>query len=220
MSGVVIVGAGPLIGTSVARRFVKEGATTSLIARTPSTVEAAVSSVRAGSADASVRGFVADVTDEAALRAVLDQVLESQGVPDVVLYNAAWIRGDHLGDLSSEEWLDTLAVNVVGGISTGSYLAPRMVEAGGGSLFFTGGMPTAKKGAASLSVGKAGLRTVADLFRAEYAGENLHVATVTVCDVVRPGTAYDPDLIAEVFHELHHEERADWRTDVIFQREA
>jgi hypothetical protein len=79
-------------------------------------------------------------------------------------------------------------------------------------------MPTVKADYASLSLGKSALRTVADLFRAEYGDRGLHVATVTVYDAVAPGTPYDPDLIAEEFAALHHEPADRWRHEVIFER--
>jgi NAD(P)-dependent dehydrogenase (short-subunit alcohol dehydrogenase family) len=216
MAGLVVVGGGPLIGTSVVKRFVRDGHTATVVARSSSTLQAMIASVRSDHPDADVHGIVADATDEHDLRRALDQALVAHGAPEIVLYNAALIRADRIGDLSAEELVGTLAVNVVGAVTTGAHLLPHMISAGGGSLFFTGGMPSVKRDYASLSLGKASLRTVADLFRAEAAGEPIHVATVTVRDAVRPGTDYDPRFIADVFAELHAEEPNDWRAEVRF----
>ncbi|MER7003788.1 SDR family NAD(P)-dependent oxidoreductase [Dactylosporangium sp. NPDC000555] len=217
MAGLIVVGAGPLIGTSTARRFAADGLPVALVARSEPTVRAAVEAVR-GAASVAVHGFVADVTDEPAIRAALDEAVAAIGVPEVVLYNAAHVRYDALGELSAAQLLDTLAVNVVGGVTVAGHLAPAMVASGGGSLLFTGGMPEAKPGAASLSLGKAGLRTVAELLHEQYGPQGLHVATVTVSDVVAPGTAYDPDIIAEEFAALHREPRDSWRREILFRR--
>jgi NAD(P)-dependent dehydrogenase (short-subunit alcohol dehydrogenase family) len=214
MPGLIVVGAGPLIGTSTARRFAADGLPVALVARSRPTVDAAV----LATGPAAAHGFVGDVTDEASIRAALDAAVDAIGVPEVVLYNAALVRYDAPGELTSEQLLATLAVNVVGGVTVAAHLAPAMAAAGGGSLLFTGGMPQAKAAATSLSLGKAGLRSVADLFRDQYGPQGLHVATVTVCDVVVPGTAYDPDLIAEEFAALHREPRDAWRHEVVFQR--
>lgn len=213
MAGAVVVGAGPLIGTSVARRFAKEGMPVTVIARTARTVQAVVDAVAAD-----VLGLTADVTDEDAIGSALDRAVTTNGVPDVVVYNAAIIRADRVGELSAAELADTLAVNALGGVTVGARVAPAMLDAGGGSLLFTGGMPTVKADYASLSLGKAALRTVADLFQATYGSRGLHVATVTVHDAVVPGTAYDPDLIAEEFAALHHEPVDRWRHEVTFRR--
>jgi NAD(P)-dependent dehydrogenase (short-subunit alcohol dehydrogenase family) len=214
MAGAVIVGAGPLIGTALARRFAKDGMPVTVIARGPRTVEAVVRAVGGTAAF----GVTADVTDEDAIRSALDRAVTANGVPEVVVYNAAIICADRLGELSTAELADTLAVNVLGGVTVGAHVAPSMVAGGGGSLLFTGGMPAVKPDYASLSLGKSALRTVADLFRAEYEGRGLHVATVTVYDAVAPGTPYDPDLIAEEFAALHREPADRWRHEVIFER--
>lgn len=219
MAGLIVVGGGPLIGTSVVKRFARDGLPATVLARSSSSLQAMVAAVRSDNPDADVRGLVADATDEGDLRGALDRALAAQGVPEVVLYNAAHIRADRVGDLTAEELMGTLAVNVVGAVTTGAHLLPGMVAAGGGSLFFTGGMPSVRLDYASLSLGKAGLRTVADIFRAEAAGRPIHVATVTVCDAVRPGTAYDPRFIADTFAELHAEAPTDWRADVLFRGE-
>lgn len=214
MPGAVVVGAGPLMGTSLARRFAKEGMPVSVIARGAGTVRAVVDAVAADD----VLGLTADVTEEDAVRSALDRAVATHGVPAVVVYNAAIIRADRIGELSAAELADTLAVNALGGMTVGAQLAPAMVDAGGGSLLFTGGMPTVKAEYASLSLGKAALRTVADLFLATYGNRGLHVATVTVHDAVVPGTAYDPDLIAEEFVALHREPAGRWRHEVAFRR--
>ena len=48
MAGAVIIGAGPGIGTSVARRFAAAGMPVGLISRTAATVDAARAAVAAG----------------------------------------------------------------------------------------------------------------------------------------------------------------------------
>lgn len=216
MAGAVIVGAGPLIGTSVARRLAREGMPVVVIARSPDSLRDALAPASADSGE--ISGLLADVTDDEAIRSALDDAARRNGVPEVALYNAAMIRADRLGELSATELLDTLAVNAVGAMVVGAHLAESMVDAGGGTLLFTGGMPHVKPGVASLSLGKAALRTVADLFQAEYGSRGLHVATVTVHDVVAPGTPYDPDLIADAFVALHREQPDAWTHETQFQR--
>ncbi len=214
MTGLIVVGGGPLIGTALVRRFARDGMPATILARGASTLHDLAEEVRRQQPDARVHGVVADATDEEGLRRGLDEAIATHGVPDVVIYNAARIRADRPGELSARELLDTLAVNVAGAITTGSHVLPRLRETGG-SLLFTGGMPQVDPAYASLSLGKAGLRTVADLFRAEVAGDQVHVATVTVGGEVVRGTPYDPDLVAEVFAELHAEARGRWRSEVL-----
>src|SRR5688572_26287512 len=98
MSGVIVVGAGPGIGRSVAVRFAREGLPVAVIARSDRSVGEVAAAVRAVGVPAV--SLSADSTDENALRSALDTARQQHGDPDVVVYNAALIRPDSLGDLS------------------------------------------------------------------------------------------------------------------------
>ncbi|GAA4182147.1 SDR family NAD(P)-dependent oxidoreductase [Streptosporangium oxazolinicum] len=214
MPGAVVIGAGPGIGLSVARRFARTGMPVVAIARTKDTVDATVSALTGDGAKA-VEGFVADSTDEAGIRVALDTAVDRHGVPDVLVYNAAHIRWDAPGELSAAELLATLAVNVVGAVTAAAHLGPRMSAAGHGTIILTGGMPDPEPKVTSLSLGKAGIRTLATLLAGEYGPSGVHVATVTVAGAVAPGTAFDPDDIAEIYWRLHTQAPGTWDHEVL-----
>ncbi len=210
MPGAIVIGAGPGIGVSVARRLAREGLPVGVIARSRATVDAALAAVPGAA------GATADVTDEVALRAALDAIVERHGVPEVLVYNAALIQGDAIGDLTAAQHLEAWAVNVVGAITAVAHLGPRMADAGRGTIVFTGGMPEPVPDVASLSLGKAGLRALTQLLATQYAPAGIHVATVTVGGVVAPGTAYDPDEIADQYWRLHEQAAGTWEREVAF----
>ncbi|MGW5191551.1 SDR family NAD(P)-dependent oxidoreductase [Kribbella sp. NPDC004138] len=211
MSGVVVVGVGPGIGLAVARRFVREGMSAGLIARSDATVKSAAEEF--GSAD--VLPVTADVTDERVLRAALDRIVDAYGVPDVVVYNAAMIRSDRIGDLTAQQHLDAFAVNVVGAITTAAHLAPAMAERGSGSFLITGGMPVPKRDYASLSLGKAGVRAVVTLLHLQYGAAGVHAASVTISGGVSPGSLWNPDDIANHYWRLHQQAPAEWIHELV-----
>jgi NAD(P)-dependent dehydrogenase (short-subunit alcohol dehydrogenase family) len=211
MPGAIVIGAGPGIGAAVARRLAREGMPVGVIARSQATVEAAAAAVE--ERDGVALGATADVTDETALRAALDAIVDRFGVPEVLVYNAALIQSDAVGDLSAEQHLDAWAVNVVGAITAVAHLGPRMAAAGGGTILLTGGMPEPVRDVASLSLGKAGVRALTELLQTQYAG--VRVATITVAGTVAPGTAYDPDDIAEQYWRLHAQEAGAWEREVV-----
>ncbi|NIH81542.1 SDR family NAD(P)-dependent oxidoreductase [Amycolatopsis viridis] len=201
MSGAVIIGAGPGIGQAVARRFVREGLPVVTIARSERAVPGA-------------RALVADATDEDALRGALDVAAGELGTPDVLVYNAAIIQPDGPGDLSARGHLDAWAVNVVGALTAAAHVAPAMAERGSGTILITGGMPEPDPRYVSLSLGKAGVRTLVSLLDAQYGPSGVHVASVTVDGPVAPGTPFDPDDIAEHYWTLHAQERP-WSAEIV-----
>ena len=216
MAGILIVGTGPGIATAVARRFGRTGMPVGLISRTPRSLDVARSSLAAAGVD-KVTTATADAAQERGLRSALDQLLDGMGVPHVVVYNAGLIRADSFGDLGHDGHQAAYAVNVLGALTTASHLAPRMAEAGGGTIIVTGGMPRPVPALVSLSLGKAGVRALTEMLAAHYGPSGIHVATVTVCGAVAPGTDYDPDAIAEEYCRLHRQAPGEWELEVEFR---
>lgn len=211
MSGAVVIGAGPGIGTSVARRFAREGLPVALVARSRKTVEAAALSLTG----VRVVPLTADSTDETALRAALDTAAAELGPPDAVVYNAALIRRDAPGELSVRAHLDAWAVNVAGALTAAAHVAPGMARRGGGTFIVTGGMPAPEPAYTSLSLGKAGVRALVGLLDKEYGPSGVHVATVTVAGEVAVGTRYDPDDIAQHYWRLHTQPKEHWQHEIV-----
>jgi NAD(P)-dependent dehydrogenase (short-subunit alcohol dehydrogenase family) len=214
MPGAIVIGAGPGIGTSVAQRFAREGLPVCVLARSRRTVDAALSAL--GDAPVEALGLTVDVTDEAALRAALDEAVGRFGVPEVLVYNAALIQSDVLGELTARQQLDAWAINVVGAITAIAHLGPAMTEAGKGTILITGGMPEPIPEVTSLSLGKAGVRALTELLARAYEPAGVHVATVTVAGAVAPGSAFDPDDIAEEYWRLHVQSAGSWEREVLY----
>ena len=68
----------------------------------------------------------------------------------------------------------------------------------------------------SLSLGKAGVRALTELLARAYEPAGVHVATVTVAGAVAPGTAFDPDDIAEEYWRLHTQPAGSWEREVLY----
>jgi NADP-dependent 3-hydroxy acid dehydrogenase YdfG len=211
MAGAVIIGAGPGIGRAVARRFAWEGMPIALVGRREEVLKDVAASIDSDR----VLPLLADSADEHELRTALDTAAGQLGPPDVVVYNAAVIRADVPGELSVREHQETWAVNVLGALTAAAHVAPGMARRGRGTFLVTGGMPTAKPDYVSLSLGKAGVRALVELLDVRYGPAGVHVATVTVAGVVAPGTAFDPDDIAEHYWRLHTQPPEKWEREVV-----
>ncbi|MDQ1023970.1 NAD(P)-dependent dehydrogenase (short-subunit alcohol dehydrogenase family) [Streptomyces umbrinus] len=221
MSGAVIIGAGPGIGQAVARRFARKGLPITLIARGGQTLRAVAGEVASLGAPLGASHGVpivtlqADCTDRAELDAALDQAIDEHGVPEVAVYNAALVRADELGEFSVREHMEAWAVNVVGALNAAARLAPAMAARGSGTFLVTGGMPEPEPRYVSLSLGKAGVRTLVALLDQQYGPSGVHVASVTVDGPVALGTDFDPDDIAEHYWQLHTQPRHLWDREVL-----
>ncbi|TDD79873.1 SDR family NAD(P)-dependent oxidoreductase [Actinomadura darangshiensis] len=209
MAGAVIIGVGPGIGQAVARRFAREGLPLGLVARSEETVRAAAGAI----GEVPVVTRTADATDDVGLRSALDEIAGKFGTPDVVVYNAALIRPDEPAELSLQGHMDAWAVNVGGALTAAAHVAPAMAERGRGTFLITGGMPEPKHQYTSLSLGKAGVRTLVALLDQKYGPSGVHAASITVAGPVAPGTDFDPDDIAEHYWRLHTQEPHEWESE-------
>ena len=85
----------------------------------------------------------------------------------------------------------------------------------------TGGMSEPVPEVTSLSLGKAGVRAPTELLDKRFGPSDVHVATVTVGGAVAPGTAFDPDDIAEHYWRLHTQpEEEEWEREVVCGRRS
>ena len=201
----VVVGMGTGVSAAVGRRFGREGFRVIGLARRAGPLQAEVAALRVLGVEAD--GQVADAGDASGLTAALAQLSDTHGVPDVLVYNAGVMRHQPLSTLSADELMADLQVSVGSALAAAQALLPGMRARGSGSLLFTGGgfalepMPAM----ASLGAGKAALRNLVYSLHADLQEVGLHAATVTICGVVKAGTRFDPERIADSFWQLHRQ---------------
>jgi NAD(P)-dependent dehydrogenase (short-subunit alcohol dehydrogenase family) len=122
----LITGGGRGIGGAIARRFAAEGAAVMLAATKRGPLDATAAEIRkAGGRAATV---IADVADEAAVRAMVAATIAELGGLDVLVSNAG-VGGPTLRvvDMDRADWDRTLAVNVTGAFLCAKHAAPHMI---------------------------------------------------------------------------------------------
>ena len=198
----LVIGAGPGIGAATARRFTRDGYRVTLVARHRDKLEELAADLRSTGAQVAV--VRADAADPGQLREALSSLYAAPNPPGVVLYNVAQVTPDDLLSAAPEDLLGAHTVDVVGGVVAAQVAVPAMRAAGGGTLLFTGGglADQPHPGLATLSLGKLGLRGVANLLGAQLAEDGIRVLTLTVNGAVAPGTPFDPGHIAERYRRL------------------
>ena len=112
------------------------------------------------------------------------------------------------------------AVDVIGAIVVAQVGAPAMRAAGFGTMIVTGGgfadhpIPAL----ATVSLGKAALRSAATMLGADLEPDGVRVATVTIAGQIVAGTAFDPARIAERYWEVVHGD-GPWQAEFRFTGE-
>jgi len=212
-----IFGAGPGLGSALARRFATAGWSVALVARRAEVLEAGTTELaRFG---VNTCGVQADVTDRPGVERAVQEIVKSVGVPDVVTYNASIYQGEGVLELSDEALRVALDVHVYGALNTAQCAIAVMQQAGHGVLLFTvnslARSPQAMS--AALSIGKGGQLNLALSLERELAGTAIRVGVVTVCGPISAGTAYDPDRLADVYWELATQSPSRFERDRVVQ---
>jgi short-subunit dehydrogenase len=212
-----IVGTGPGISLSVAKKFAREGFTLALIARNTDSIQPFTDEFKAQGISA--QAYTADASDFAALEHTLQQIHQQQGLTDVLVYNVAVVRRAAATTIKPETLVEDFATNVAGALCAANQVIPHMKMQRKGTILFTGGGVGLEPHPmfASLSVGKSGIRSLCFALAAELGTYNIHVATVTIRGLVKEGTRFDPDYIAEEYWRLYAQPRHAFEREYIYQ---
>lgn len=201
----VIVGAGPGVSAGVARKFGSNGFRVVLIARTERSLQRSLEDLRQVQIES--YGITADASDPDSVKAAFAQIENLYGATDVLVYNAAHIAPGDALSLTEQQLIDDLKVNTVGALTSAQQVIPDMIERKQGTLFFTGGGIALNPNPlyASLSIGKAAVRSLALSLAETLEPHGIYVGQVLIADHVQQGTYYDPDRIADVYWELYND---------------
>ena len=129
----------------------------------------------------------------------------------IVHYNAAAIQKTDALETPVETVQRNLSVDILGALAAIKYFAPYMEERREGTILLTGGglalAPSAEY--LSLSIGKAGIRSLAQALYPQLSAKGIHIATLTVAMMVSPGSE-QAAAAAEAFWNLHAEPEGRW----------
>ena len=123
----LITGAARGIGAATARALAGAGARVALLDREAAEL-ASVAAETGGAA------FPADVTEDAAVRRAVDDVVGRWGRLDILVNNAGIVRDAALADVKDEDWSGTLDVNLRGTMLCARAAVPHMKAAGFGRI--------------------------------------------------------------------------------------
>jgi NAD(P)-dependent dehydrogenase (short-subunit alcohol dehydrogenase family) len=222
----VVLGAGPGTGAAIARRFAREEFTVALMARTEDSLHAIREDIRARGGAAIV--VPADATDPASVAAAFARVRAEVGDPAVFVYNVGDFPIAGILEITPEQFECSWKVDCFGAFLGAREVLPAMVRARRGTILLTGATASRRGAArfARFAVGKFGLRALAQSMAREFGPQGIHVAHVVIDGVIdtaevrtflpdRPAdTLLSPDAIAEVYWQLHAQDRRAWTLEL------
>lgn len=141
-STIVITGGAQGLGLAMAEHFAAEGAALALIDMNAEALQAAESSCKEKGAS-QVRGYTLNVTDEAAVEEVFEQINTEFGGINVLINNAGILRdgllikckdGEITHKMPLQQFQSVLDVNLTGSFLCGREAAAHMAKAGNGGV--------------------------------------------------------------------------------------
>jgi NAD(P)-dependent dehydrogenase (short-subunit alcohol dehydrogenase family) len=221
-----VLGVGPGLGASIARRFARGGYAVALIARQVEPLQDVKKLITDQGGKAAA--IPADASDPASVAAAFAEVRERLGDPEVLVYNASTFKQGTLHDVTPEDLEASWRVGCLGAYTAAREVVPAMLMRGRGTLLFTGATAALRgsAGFAAFSVSKFGLRALGQSLARELHPKGIHVAHVILDGIIdsprvraafpnRPThTFLDPDSIAESYWQLHRQPPNSWTQEL------
>lgn len=239
-----IVGVGPGLGRSIARKFAHEGYTVAILARDLGRLSRLAEEI-AMEEKGQVYAIRIDCSNSQSIREAFEGVL-SLGFVEVLVYNAAlglppspatapW-RPANVLDIPVAYFEKSLAVSTVGAFHCSQLVLAGMVERGRGTILFTGcaASITANSAFSQLRCEKFALRGLSQWLAREFLPFGVHVAHIVLDGPLSTptraastaskdprstrgegnGASLDPDVVANTYWQLHVQDRSAWTQEI------
>ncbi len=217
----VVVGVGPGLGSAVARRFAAAGLAVAVARRRPEELAGLAGEIGG-------KAYGCDASDQASVVALFAAVDKDLGTPRVVVYNAGAYKPGGILEIEAADFERCWRIGCLGGFHVGQAAAKRMVEAGEGTIIFTGATASLRGSAkfANLAVPKFGRRALAQSMARDLGPRGVHVAHSIIDGRIAGERASHsaeergqdavlaPDAIAEAYYQLHVQPRSAWTQEL------
>ncbi len=209
---IIVVGAGPGVSGSVARRFADQGYDVGLLGAEQGVLDELARDLEGRGA--TVGHALVDIADEQAARDAVRRMGEHTGRIDVLHFNPSAFREKDPLSLTVAELLEDVALGVGALLTVVQSARPYMSE--GGRISVTGSMAADDpwEGAASLGVQKAGVRNLVHSLDKTLAPDGIRAVSVTVRGTLAREGAFTPDRVAEAIWSAVTRDVGDWTSEV------
>ncbi len=190
----VITGSGTGIGEAIAIAMANEGAKVVVSDINDELGEASTAKIVEAGGQAVYQH--ADVSSTDDMSALIDKAISEYGKLDILVNNAAVAIPGTVVDISEEDWMKVLNINLTSVWRGMHFAIPHMLENGGGSIVNISSMQSLKgfKGWSAYATAKGGINALTQQAAHEYAPQNVRI------NAVAPGTIMTP-LNEKVFED-------------------
>jgi NAD(P)-dependent dehydrogenase (short-subunit alcohol dehydrogenase family) len=128
----IVTGGTAGIGLAIAETLAREGVAVTITGRNHNKLDAAMERIAASAPGASVRPVVADLSDAHGAAALI----AAQPDTDILVNNLGYYEAKPFAEITDEDWLRMLDVNVMSGVRLSRHYFPRMLEQDWGRVIF------------------------------------------------------------------------------------
>ncbi len=174
------------------------------------------------------RVYACDAAERDSVEAMFATIDRELGTPEVVVYNVGAYKPGGILEIEAADFERCWRIGCLGGFHVGQAAAKRMVEAGAGTIIFTGATASLRGSAkfANLAVPKFGLRALAQSMARDLGPRGVHVAHSIIDGQISgdrpshsaeergPDAVLAPDAIAEAYYQLHLQPRSAWTQEL------
>jgi len=177
----LITGASHGIGMAIANAFAACGATICFNCSSEGSKARALEAYKANGVDA--HGYVCDVCDEEAVKALVQQIKEEVGVIDILVNNAGIIKRIPMLEMSAEDFRQVIDVDLNAPFIVSKAVIPGMIEKGHGKIINICSMMSelGRETVSAYAAAKGGLKMLTRNIASEYGEYNIQ------CNGIGPG---------------------------------
>lgn len=205
---IFVLGAGNGCGNRVAEKFGQNGFRVVLMSRNAEHLAAYEKEFKEKGIEVYTK--VADASKPHSVTKAFDGLKVEFGVPDVLFYNVGITTADsQLKEKDVDLLVERYKIDVAGAYHAILQVLGKEFSEKNGAILVTGGglalYPMNEY--LPLSMDKAALRAMCLALHNELKKQNVYVGTLTVTDVIAPGSKCDPAILAEDFWKLYTERK-------------
>ncbi len=177
----LVTGGAHSIGFALGVGLAKAGATVCFNCSSEASRERGVAAYREAGVD--VHGYVADVTDEAAVQELVAKIRREVGIIDILVNNAGIIKRIPMCDMSVEDFTKVIDVDLIAPFICAKAVIPGMLEKGHGKIINICSMMSelGRETVAGYAAAKGGLKMLTKNICSEFGGANIQ------CNGIGPG---------------------------------